>query len=142
MKQQQAITRMVLGVALVAFLGGAALAQGEGPKISNMRFEGLKIQDNVYVPSSEYERDYKILVDFESQAPIAKVYLQTRFANGRTGSILERSFEMIPPASTKGTLVIPSRILKNPMSRDTDWWVVDANGRVSNKLIQRVVIRD
>ncbi len=113
-----------------------------GPKISNMRFEGLKIQDNIYVPSSEFGRDYTILVDFESQAPIKRVLLQTRWVDVTVSRVLERAFEVVPPGATKGTLRIPSRILTDRRGRDTDWWVEDANGRVSNKLIQRVVIRD
>jgi len=38
--------------------------------------------------------------------------------------------------------VIRSRILKDYAARDIEWWVEDARGRVSNKLVQRVVIRD
>ncbi len=97
----------------------------------------------MYVPSSEFDRDYKILVDFQSKVPIKRVFLQTKFADGRTSRVLERSFEVRPsPEALEGTLVIPSRILKTPVSRDTDWWVEDAKGQVSNKLIQRVVIRE
>ncbi len=130
---------------LALLLVGCATAasEGEAPKISNMRFEGLTIQDNMYVPSSEFDRDYKILVDFQSKVPIKRVFLQTKFADGRTSRVLERSFEVRPsPEALEGTLVIPSRILKTPVSRDTDWWVEDAKGQVSNKLIQRVVIRE
>lgn len=121
-----------------------------------MRFEGLKIQEDTYVPPSEFGREYKIMVDFESQAPIARVLLQTRWVDGKIGPVIERPFEIkldrphevIPPTGKKitgpirGTLIIPSRILKDSRSRDTDWWVEDAKGRVSNKLPQRVVIRD
>ena len=114
----------------------------ESPKISSMRFEGLTIRENMYVPSSEFDREYKIIVDFEAAVPIKRVLLQTRFADGRVSRILERSFEVVPPGSVKGVLVIPSRILRDRTARDTDWWVEDANGRVSNKLIQRVIVRD
>lgn len=117
-------------------------SEGDAPKISNMRFEGLKINENTYVPSSEFGREYKILVDFESTAPIARVFLETRWADGKVSKILERPFEVIPPGGLRGTLVIPSRILPDTRSRDTDWWVEDKEGRMSNKLTQRVVIRD
>jgi hypothetical protein len=151
---------MMLGVfalfLLGSFSGATAAAESDAPKVSNMRFEGLKIEDNMYVPSSEFGREYKILVDFESQAPIARVLLQTRWADGKVGPVIERPFEVkldrlfdiIPPSGGKitapirGTLMIPSRILKDPRARDTDWWVEDAKGRVSNKLTQQVAIRD
>ncbi len=133
---------ILLALAFFAASKPVVVAQNDGPKISNMRFEGLKIEDNMNVPASEFERDYKILVDFESKAPITRVFLQTRWADGRVSRVIERPFEVILPGGMKGVLVIPSRILKNPMARDTDWWVEDANGRVSNKLTQRVVIRD
>lgn len=126
---------------LVSCASAAEVSEGS-PKISNMRFEGLRIQDNMYVPSLEFGRAYKILIDFESQAPIKRVLLQTRFADGRVSRVLERSFEVVPAGAFKGVLVIPSRILSSPVSRDTDWWIEDAQGRVSNKLTQRVVIRD
>ena len=106
------------------------------------RFGGLKIQDNIYVPSSEFGRDYTILVDFEGQATIKRALLQTRWVDGTVSRVLERTFEVVPPGGTKGTLRILSRILTDRRGRDTDWWVEDVNGRVSNKLIQRVVIRD
>lgn len=136
-----AILLLPLVVSLEAWAPVVAQVE-DAPRISNMRFEGLKIQENMYVPSSEYDRDYKILVDFESKVPIAKVFLQTRWVDGRVSRVLERSFEVMAPGGLKGTLVIPSRILRNPMSRDTAWWVQDADGRASNKLTQRVVIRD
>lgn len=113
-----------------------------GPRISNMRFEGLRVVEGIYVPSAEFGRDYTILVDFESEAPIARVLLQTRFDDGRAGPILERSFQVIPPGALKGTLVFASRILADRRARTTEWWVEDTRGRASNKLVQRVVIRD
>lgn len=80
---------------LLAVCSGATVAaESDIPKISHMRFEGLKIEDNMYVPSSEFGREYKILVDFESQAPIARVLLQTRWADGKVGPVIERPFEV------------------------------------------------
>ena len=134
------------GLVALLLLGCCASAASplsdESPKISSMRFEGLTIREDMYVPSSEFDREYKIIVDFEAAVPIKRVLLQTRFADGRVSRIFERSFEVVPPGSLKGVLVIPSRILRDRMARDTDWWVEDANGRVSNKLIQRVIVRD
>lgn len=132
----------ILAAILVGCATAASPPDGAPPRISNMRFEGLRIQDNMYVPSSELGREYKILVDFEASAPIKRVLLQTRFADGRVSPVLERSFEVMPPGALKGVLEIPSRILKDYAARDTDWWVEDAHGRVSNKLVQRVIIRD
>lgn len=132
----------ILSMVLATGCATAPAGEGQAPRISNMRFEGLKIQDNMYFSSSEFGRDYVILVDFESPPPIQRVLLQTRFADGRTSRVLDRGFEVLPGGATRGTLRIPSRILSNRIARDTDWWVEDANGRISNKLTQHVVIRD
>lgn len=83
-----------------------------------------------------------LLVGCATATPPPAVFLQTRFADGRVSPVLERSFEVVPPGALKGVLAIPSRIVKDYAARDTEWWVEDARGRVSNKLVQRVVIRD
>ncbi len=132
---------LLLVISLAAPEWAGTAGEEDAPKISNVRVEGLKTTDNISVPASEVGREYRVLMDFESKAPIARLFLQPHWADTRLVETIQRPFEVTPRGALKGTLVIPSGILRYPAPASTDWWVEDANGRVSNKLTQRLVIR-
>lgn len=111
------------------------------PKIFNLRTEGLEVIDRVFVPPYQFDKNYTVFIDFESDGtPITTMWLKTLWADGRISRPVKKPIEASTRGITSGTIKVSSVILANPMMRHTEWWVEDAKGRVSNKLTQAVVI--
>ena len=130
------LTALALG--LVASSGVPAHAE---LFLSNLRFEGIAVADDVYIGFTDLGRDYTIRVDFQGDGVPDRVLLQTRWDDGRVGRLDEARFQVVQTNPTTGTLVIRARVFQSAMPRSTDWWIEDDRGGTSNTLVQRLVIR-
>jgi len=79
------------GAALLSFL--SIRTATADPILSNLRVDGIAVQQGLYFSSADLGRDYNVLIDFASDLPLDRVLFEVRWQDGRVSTIQEGAFE-------------------------------------------------